>query len=110
MSPTATVAAQTFIVSFTLTGVITWLIVGVIAGFLATLVVRGRGYSTISNLIIGLVGAVVGGLVVTALQLQVPDFLSGVISIRIFDIVVAFIGAALILAILGGFYYRRWRP
>lgn len=110
MTPTATVMQQTITVTFTIAGAITWLITGLIAGFLATLLVRGRGYSMTSNLIIGLVGAVVGGLVVTALQIQVPGFLAGEIPIRIFDVVVAFIGAALILAVLGGIYYRRWRP
>ena len=106
MSPTSTVMHQTIAISFTFAGLITWLIVGLIAGFLATLLVRGRGYSTISNIVIGLVGALIGGIIVTALQLQVPDWLAGVITIRIFDIVVAFIGAALVLVILSVLYRR----
>lgn len=106
MSPTATVTQQTIAISFTFAGLVTWLIVGLIAGFLATLLVRGRGYSVTSNIIIGLVGALIGGILVTALQIQVPDALAGVITIRIFDIVVAFIGAALVLAVLSAFYRR----
>lgn len=41
--------------------VIGWLIVGLIAGWLAGIVSRGRGFGCIANVILGLVGAVLGG-------------------------------------------------
>jgi uncharacterized membrane protein YeaQ/YmgE (transglycosylase-associated protein family) len=41
--------------------VIGWIIVGLIAGWLAGIVSRGRGFGCIANVILGLVGAVLGG-------------------------------------------------
>ncbi|HVA95738.1 MAG TPA: GlsB/YeaQ/YmgE family stress response membrane protein [Candidatus Dormibacteraeota bacterium] len=47
--------------------VITWLIVGLIAGWLAGTVSRGRGFGCIANILLGLVGAVLGGWIFTRL-------------------------------------------
>jgi len=41
--------------------VIFWLIVGLIAGFLASLVMRGGGYGIVGDIIVGLIGAFIGG-------------------------------------------------
>jgi len=51
-------------------GVIGWLIVGLIAGWLAGKVSRGRGFGCIANVILGLVGAVLGGWIFTKLGIQ----------------------------------------
>ena len=96
-----------FTVSFTVSGVITWIIVGLIAGFLAGLIVRGRGYSMISSLIVGLIGAFVGGFLVTIFKVTPPGFLVGALTIRYFDIAVAFVGAALVLVVLGILFRHR---
>ncbi|WP_438275369.1 GlsB/YeaQ/YmgE family stress response membrane protein [Nitrobacter sp.] len=42
-------------------GVIVWLIVGAIAGWLAGLIVKGGGFGLIGNIIIGIIGAIVAG-------------------------------------------------
>ena len=42
-------------------GIIVWLIVGAIAGWLAGLVVKGGGFGLIGNIIIGIIGAIVAG-------------------------------------------------
>ena len=42
-------------------GVIAWLVVGLIAGFLASRVMGSGGYGLIGDLVVGLVGAVLGG-------------------------------------------------
>lgn len=49
------------------TGVIGWLIVGLIAGWIAGKVSRGRGFGCIANIILGLIGAVLGGWIFTKL-------------------------------------------
>lgn len=98
---------QTVTVQFTLSGVVTWIIVGLIAGFLAGLIVRGRGYSTVTSVIIGLIGAFVGGFLVTLFKIAPPAFLQGGITIAYFDVVVAFIGAALVLILLGFLFRHR---
>ncbi len=49
--------ASLVLANVSLTAVIWWLVVGLIAGFLASLVMRGGGYGIVGDIIIGLVGA-----------------------------------------------------
>jgi uncharacterized membrane protein YeaQ/YmgE (transglycosylase-associated protein family) len=75
---------------------IVWLIIGFIAGTLAGRVVAGGGFGCLANTAVGLAGAVVGGVLLSWLSPNRPvDFLGA-----IGDIVVSFIGAALLLAVL----------
>jgi len=89
--------------------VITWAIIGLIAGYLATLLVHGRRMGTFASIIVGLIGAVVGGLIFSVVKIQLPAFLEQEFKIRLIDIVVAFLGAVLVLLIVG-FIYRRRGP
>jgi len=77
---------------------ISWLIVGAIAGWLAGQVMRGRGFGCIGNVGIGLVGAVIGGYVFGALNIELAG---GWIN----EVVTALVGAIILLGIanvLGG--------
>jgi uncharacterized membrane protein YeaQ/YmgE (transglycosylase-associated protein family) len=47
-------------------GVIAWLLVGLLAGAIAGRLARGRGYGCLPDIILGLIGAFVGGLIVSA--------------------------------------------
>ncbi len=69
-----------------------WLLVGLIAGALAGLVMRGGGYGIVGDIIVGLVGALVGGFIAGLLGLGS----SGLIG----SIIIAFIGACIFIAIL----------
>lgn len=73
---------------------LTWLIVGLIAGVLASLVMGGTGYGLIGDIIIGIVGAFVGGWLFT--QLGVSSPFGGIAGV----IFVAFIGAVVLLFLL----------
>ena len=73
-------------------GIIAWLIVGLIAGWLTGLVMKGGGYGIIGDLIVGLLGALIGGFLVGL-------FFSGSVGF-IGSIIVAFIGAVVLVAIL----------
>lgn len=73
---------------------LTWLIVGLIAGVLASLVMGGSGYGIIGDIVIGIVGAFVGGLLFDLLEVA-PPF--GGLPGTIF---VAFIGAVVLLFLL----------
>ncbi|HEX2915619.1 MAG TPA: GlsB/YeaQ/YmgE family stress response membrane protein [Chloroflexia bacterium] len=73
--------------------IIAWLIVGLIAGFLASLVVRGGGMGILGDIIVGIVGAFVGGFVANLLGFSGSQGFIG-------SIVVAFIGAVILLLIL----------
>jgi uncharacterized membrane protein YeaQ/YmgE (transglycosylase-associated protein family) len=44
-----------------------WIIVGGIAGWLASVVVRGGGYGVIGDIIVGIVGAIIGGFLMSML-------------------------------------------
>jgi uncharacterized membrane protein YeaQ/YmgE (transglycosylase-associated protein family) len=72
---------------------LTWLIVGLVAGVLASMVVGG-GYGLIGDIIIGVLGAFVGGWIFRQLGVGVP--ISGLGGI----ILVAFIGACVLLFLL----------
>lgn len=44
-------------------GVISWILVGLIAGWLAGVVMKGSGYGVLRDIIIGLIGSLIGGFV-----------------------------------------------
>jgi uncharacterized membrane protein YeaQ/YmgE (transglycosylase-associated protein family) len=76
-------------------GIITWIVLGAIAGFLANMLVGGRE-GLIGTIVLGIVGAVVGGwLAGTFLKLKDPT------GINVESIVVSVIGAIIVL-----FLYR----
>lgn len=74
--------------------ILTWLIVGLVAGVLASLVAGGTGYGILGDIVVGIVGAFVGGWVFNALHVGTPF---GGLAGTIF---VAFIGAVVLLLIL----------
>ena len=74
--------------------ILTWLIVGLVAGVLASMLMGGTGYGLVGDIIIGIVGAFVGGWLFTRLGVSSPfGGLPGVIF-------VAFIGAIVLLFLL----------
>ena len=77
-------------------GLLAWLVVGLIAGFLASQVMRGGGYGLIGDIIVGVVGALIGGFLAATL-LNIPDAVNG---INLTSILVAFVGAVILIALL----------
>lgn len=68
-------------------GIIAWIFIGLIAGWLAHIVLGGRG-GIFGNLAVGLVGAIVGGFLFEKLNLHVmPDFWGNLITATIGAIV-----------------------
>jgi uncharacterized membrane protein YeaQ/YmgE (transglycosylase-associated protein family) len=74
--------------------ILTWLIVGLVAGILASVTVGGIGYGIIGDIVVGIVGAFVGGWIFARLGVGTP--FSGLPG----TIFVAFIGAVVLLLIL----------
>jgi uncharacterized membrane protein YeaQ/YmgE (transglycosylase-associated protein family) len=72
-------------------GFISWIIVGLIAGWLAGLVMKGGGYGIIVDILLGIVGGWVGGWVFGVLHLPIPG---GPI---VGSIIVAFVGAVILV-------------
>jgi uncharacterized membrane protein YeaQ/YmgE (transglycosylase-associated protein family) len=71
-----------------------WLVVGLIAGAIASRVVAGRGFGCLADIVVGVAGALIGGYLLGALF--------GVTGTVGFfgSIIVAFLGAAILLALL----------
>jgi uncharacterized membrane protein YeaQ/YmgE (transglycosylase-associated protein family) len=74
-------------------GLIAWLVVGLIAGWLAGQFMRGGGYGLVGDIIVGVIGAFIGGFI---FSLLLPGSSVGLIG----SIIVAFIGACILIAIL----------
>lgn len=77
------------------------LLVGAVAGFLATHVVSGRGYGLIGDVLIGVLGAMVGSFVLGGVISTYVLAPLGIPAVSVLgQIVVAFIGAVVLLAVL----------
>lgn len=74
-------------------GIIAWLIIGAIAGWLAGLLVKGSGFGIVVDIIVGIVGAFIGGWLAGLLHLQIGG---GWIS----SIITAVIGAVILLFVI----------
>jgi len=75
-----------------LTNVLIWIIVGLIAGWLTGLVVKGRGFGVLGDVIIGLLGGVLGGYIFGLVGVAPTSVLG--------QIVVSFVGGVLLVAIV----------
>src|SRR5678816_1654473 len=96
---------QSVTLSFVPEQVLTWVIIGLIAGLIAGFVIRGQGLGFVSSVVVGLLGALLGGFLVSVLGIQLPSVFSGGITLAWADIFVAFIGAVIILLLFGSFYH-----
>src|SRR3989442_14892501 len=79
-------------------GIIAWIVVGLIAGWAASLVSRGHGFGLLGDIIVGLGGALIGGFL-AGFFLHASGGLIG-------SIIIAFLGAVILLAILRAFSGR----
>jgi uncharacterized membrane protein YeaQ/YmgE (transglycosylase-associated protein family) len=80
---------------------IAWLVVGLIAGWLAERI-TGRDHGLLTNLIVGVAGAFIGGLMVSSLL-----GFHYVEGFNLPSVVVATLGAVILLAVFGVFQGRR---
>ena len=80
-------------------GIVLWIIVGLIAGWLAGLFMRGGGYGMILDIVLGLIGALVGGFLFSFFVQGQSGFWG--------SIGIAFVGACILIAISRAFAPRR---
>jgi len=73
-------------------GLAAWLFLGLVAGWLAGKLSRGRGYGCITDIILGLIGSFIGGWVFTKLGIFGGGF--------IFSLAAATLGAVILVAIV----------
>jgi uncharacterized membrane protein YeaQ/YmgE (transglycosylase-associated protein family) len=74
-------------------GIVSWILIGLIAGYLASRVVNKRGEGVLRDILLGIVGAFIGGLIVRVFGG------TGVTGLNIWSIFVAFIGGVLLLVV-----------
>ena len=77
-------------------GILSWIVVGLIAGWLAGLVVKGGGYGCVGDIIVGVIGGLLGGWIASSF-FHMGDPMSG---INLQSILVAFVGAVIFVVIL----------
>ena len=75
-------------------GLISWLIIGLVAGAIAHWIIRVKGFGLFGNMLIGLIGAFVGGILI---NLLVPDQTFGFWG----SLLVAILGASLLFLLIG---------
>jgi len=73
-------------------GIIAWVVIGLVAGWLAGLVMKGGGYGIVVDIIVGLIGALIGGFIFGLLVHGDVGFWG--------SMVVAFVGACILVAIV----------
>jgi len=80
-------------VSMDIISLLIYLAVGALVGWLAGIIVKGRGFGIIGNVIVGIVGSVLGGFLFGLLGITAGGFLG--------SIIMATIGAVILLYIIG---------
>ena len=86
-------------IAFSPAGFITWIVIGLVAGWLAGKIMKGSGYGILGDIVLGLIGSVVGGFVVGLFVVGNAGFIG--------SIVVAVIGACLLIFIVRAISGRR---
>jgi uncharacterized membrane protein YeaQ/YmgE (transglycosylase-associated protein family) len=74
-------------------GILSWIVVGLIAGWLSGLVMKGHGFGLRGDIIVGVIGGLLGGWLAGWL-FRIPNAMG---SISLGSILVAFLGAVLVL-------------
>ncbi|WP_207459343.1 GlsB/YeaQ/YmgE family stress response membrane protein [Azospirillum sp. SYSU D00513] len=82
---------------------IAWIVLGLIAGWIASRIMHGSGSGFVMNLLLGIVGAFVGGILVSVIGGR------GVTGFNLWSLIVATIGAVVVLWAFNALAARRQR-
>jgi uncharacterized membrane protein YeaQ/YmgE (transglycosylase-associated protein family) len=82
-------------------GILAWIVLGLIAGFIASKIVKSEGSGCVIDIVLGIVGAFVGGIIFSALGGV------GVTGFNLWSLFVATIGAIVILVVYHAIFDRR---
>lgn len=81
-------------------GLIGWLVIGLIAGWLAGKIARGEGFGCIGDILLGLIGSVIGGWIFTQLGIVHSNGF-------LFSLAAATVGAVVLVSIAHLFFGRK---
>lgn len=73
--------------------IISWLVVGLVAGWLSGQIMKGSGFGVVGNLVLGVIGAVVGGVLFRLVGLGPTNLIGSVIA--------ATVGAIVFVVVVG---------
>ena len=82
---------------------ITWIVLGLIAGFIASKIVNRTGEGVVIDVLLGIVGAIVGGWLFSVFGMR------GVSGLNLYSMVVAIIGAGVVLVVYHALFGSRSR-
>ena len=78
--------------------IVTWIVIGGLAGWMAALIVEGYGFGLLGNIIVGIIGAGIAGLVTPLVGMNIETKLGNIIA--------ATLGAVLLLLVVEGWRRR----
>lgn len=81
--------------------ILAWIVLGLVAGFIASMLVNRRGSGMIRDLLLGVVGAFLGGFIAAQFGH------TGITGLNLYSVVVATLGAVVLLVIFHIFDRRR---
>lgn len=81
--------------------IIGWIVLGLIAGFIASKIVNKSGEGFFLDVVLGIIGAIVGGIIFSLFGA------SGVTGFNLYSMVIATIGAIIVLVIYHAIFGRR---
>jgi uncharacterized membrane protein YeaQ/YmgE (transglycosylase-associated protein family) len=76
--------------------ILVWALIGLVAGFLASRVMTGHGMGLLGDIVVGVVGAIVGGFLARYLGVTTAATSHSIVA----EVIIAFLGAVILLAIL----------
>jgi uncharacterized membrane protein YeaQ/YmgE (transglycosylase-associated protein family) len=81
--------------------ILAWIVLGLISGFVASKIVNRRGAGCLLDIVLGIVGAFVGGIIFTGIGGQ------GVTGFNLWSMFVAIVGAVVVLVLYHAIFDRR---
>jgi uncharacterized membrane protein YeaQ/YmgE (transglycosylase-associated protein family) len=82
-------------------GILAWIVLGLIAGWIASKIMHGQGSGLLMNLVLGVVGAFVGGLLISVVGGV------GVTGFNLWSLMVSVLGAVIVLWLSNALRSRR---
>ncbi len=73
-------------------GFLAWVVIGLLAGWIAGVITRGRGFGCLLNVVLGLIGAVIGGWIFTRLGIPAWGFWASLAAATVGAVVLVAIG------------------